>query len=238
MDELEGAIAAHWVDGCPVFNVVDWLRYWHRQRRLSLCAAGELILAGLAADPGAAMLLRPGRAPCWVPDGVGARRAAPPQRLIKRSSGLVPLPACAVGAAAAPHQLTGAAHALQLLRHQWARELRHGRVSPVVPGLGCGLGVTEESARRLWPALFGASGQSTTGVNGKRPRPGTRTAGLPDDEALARELADEKARRAHGATARLAEKYGCSVDTIGRRAKAGAASRRASFFPRLAGSGR
>lgn len=235
MDKLDGAIAAHWVDGYPVFNVVDWLRHWHRLRRLSLCAAGDLVLAGLEADPGAALLLRPGRTPCVVPDGFGAGVVVRPrtQRLVRRSSGrLVSLPGSTIAAAGQPRQITGAAYALWLLKQHLLRELPRGDASPLVPGLGGGLGLTEESARRLWPALFGASVQAT-GVNVSRPRPGTRTAGLPDDVALARELADEKAKRAHGATKRLAVKYGCTESTIQRRVNAGNAARQPSVFPRL-----
>lgn len=162
MDELDGATAAHWVDGRPVFNVVDWLSYWHKRRRLSLLAACEMVLAGLQAEPRAAMLLRPGCEPCVVPDGFGARLGVQvrSQRLVKRSSGrLVPLPGRTVVADGQPCQITGPAYALQLLKRQLLHELPRGKASPVVPGLGCGLGVTEESARRLWPALFASTAQ-------------------------------------------------------------------------------
>lgn len=67
------------------------------------------------------------------------------------------------------------------------------------------------------PLLAVVSDASAAPVQARKPRRvGKRVAGLPDDVALAQELSDEKAKRKHGATKRLAEKYGCSVDTIQR----------------------
>lgn len=122
----------------------------------------------------------------------------------------------------------------------WVRKVGAGSVEAprAVWAGGVGLGVTDEAARRLWPALFAEESKKVhvPAVVAKKasPRPGTPVPGLPCDEELAREHAEAMAHH-HDATARLAAKYGCNRATIQRRVNKGNAARRPSFFPRVAG---
>ncbi|MFT7723801.1 MAG: hypothetical protein QM788_13395 [Roseateles sp.] len=54
--------------------------------------------------------------------------------------------------------------------------------------------------------------------------------GLPSDADLEMELRDERRKQKKGATLRLAEKYGCSVDTIQRHVKKAASARKVASW--------
>lgn len=140
--------------------------------------------------------------------------------------------------------------AAEWLADFWVARLKSGRLDgldrPTGLPSGAVLGVLEADAARLWPDLFREAEsrpkeaeKAAPEIQAKR-RPGERTPCLPDDENLAAELAAERARQPHGATARLAKKYGCNRSTIQRRAGAGDAARRLKppTFPRLASAKR
>lgn len=250
MEHLIGGAVTHWLGDQPVRNLADWLSVIAQRQRLSLRAAHELLTDALAAEAGASLLLMaPSETPRSVPADWGRSRPAPPPSMrVTRSNGRqqrIPTTSRACEPLDSPSdEACGPLAALAAFNATWDRRRGAGTVDGLRAFLrgGAGLGVTDEAARRLWPALFVdelAQVQSPAVAERKaRPRPGTPVPGLPSDAALARELADEEARRPHGAMKRLAEKYGCVRSTLQRRVNKGRAALQPSFFPRVAGGKR
>ncbi len=249
MKHLIGGDATHWLGDQPVRNLADWLSVIAQRQRLSLRAAHKLLTDALAAEAGASLLvMEPSEAPCPVPAHWGRPKPAPPpSMLVTRSCGRQQrIPTTSRGGEpldSPSDEACGPLAALAAFNATWDRKRGAGTVDGLRAFLrgGAGLGVTDEAARRLWPALFAEESKKVQApavvAKKARPRPGTPVPGLPCDEELAREHAEALVHH-HDATARLAAKYNCHRSTIQRRVNKGNAARRPSFFPRVAGGKR
>ncbi len=203
MDDLDGAPAGHWLNGEPVFNLADWLPYLHKRRRMSLASVADALRGALDADDDAAVLqLPPGRDPRAVPaDWTPAvRPAAPVGPRVQRSSGRVQahaLPLRFTLHAEAPAVRQGCLRAFDALASRWRADLATGKaLTRLVPGLGCGLGMTESAARRLLPELFDDGSREASD------RPGQPTAAMLQFARLDIDEAAERLRSAIAACSR------------------------------------
>lgn len=249
MEHLIGGAVTHWLGEQPVRNLADWLSVIAQRQRLNHRAAHKLLTDALAAEAGASLLvMAPADAPYPVPAHWGRSSPLPPPRMrVTRSDGrqlLIPLPSRGHESLNSPSDAArGPLAALAAWNAAWARKVGAGSVDAprAVWRGGVGLGVTDEAARRLWPACFAEESEKVQApavvAEKERPLPGTPVPGLPCNEELAREHADLMAHH-YDATARLALKYGCNRSTIQRHVKEANAARRPSFFPRVAGSKR